>query len=203
MSSAHVNRWESKDFMDFSTDLEQPELHTERLTLEPITEAHAQELYRFFSDPKLHQFTPSEPPALEQQKERCIKWARRRSPDGSEIWLNWAARDNTSGNIAAHIQVGIKEDSVASIGYVVSTAFQRNGIATEALEATFQYLKKHLGVREVRAWSDTRNIASHALVKKLGMVQIDYIQNADFFNGETSDEFVFSKIFDAKTARKS
>ena len=45
----------------------------------------------------------------------------------------------------------------------------------------------------MKAWSDTRNEASHALAKKLGMSQIDCIKNAAFFKGKSSDEFVFSK----------
>lgn len=177
-------------------NFEQSELKTERLTLEPITEAHAKELCEFFSDPELHHFVPFEPPTLEQQKERCMKWAARRSPDGTELWLNWAARDKASGHIAAHIQAGMKEDRIASIGYVVGRKFQRKGIATEALVAAFEYLRSSLGAREVKAWSDTRNEASHALAKKLGMVQVEYIKDADFFKGKSSDEFVFSKVFE-------
>jgi hypothetical protein len=33
------------------------------------------------------------------------------------------------------------------------------------------------------------------LAKKLGMVQVEFIKDADFFKGATSDEFVFSKVF--------
>lgn len=174
---------------------EQPELKTTRLVLEPITELHAEELWKFFSDTELHHFVPFEPPTLAQQIERCVRWAKRRSPDGKELWLNWAARDKKSEKIVAHIQAGVKDDKIASIGYVVSRDFQRSGIATECLEVVFEYLRDSLEVKEVKAWSDTRNEASHRLVEKLGMVKIETIKDADFFKGKSSDEFVFSKIF--------
>lgn len=177
----------------FNEFTEQPVLSTSRLVLEPITEKHAKELVEFFSDNELHHFVPFEPPTLEQQTKRCIQWAKRRSPDGTEIWLNWAARDNQSGKIAAHIQAGVKEDGIASIGYVVGRKFQRIGIATECLEALFKYLRDSLCVHEVRVWSDTRNEASHRLAKKMGMIQIELIKNADSFKGSSSDEYVFSK----------
>lgn len=182
--------------MNFHDIFEQPELITKNLTLEPITEIHAKELCEFFSDSELHRFVPFEPPTFEQQRERCVRWAKRRSPDGVEIWLNWAARDKETGQVAAHIQAGLKEDRVASIGYVVGRTFQRKGIATECLESVFLYLKDVLQVREVKAWSDTRNEASHRLARKLGMIQVDLVKDADFFKGTTSDEFVFSKVFE-------
>ncbi len=173
----------------------QPELKTLRFILEPISAIHAKELCEFFSDNDLHHFVPFEAPTLEQQTERCLRWAKRLSPDGTELWLNWAARDKETGRIAAHIQAGMKVDRIASIGYVVGRAFQRRGCATECLESVFKYLEESLGAFEVKAWSDTRNEASHRLAQKLGMVQVELIKDANFFKGRTSDEFVFSKVF--------
>lgn len=182
--------------MSFRNDFEQPELRTNRLILESITEVHAEELCEFFSDQELHHFVPSEPPTLEQQSERCAWWAKRCSPDGTELWLNWAARDIDTGLIAAHIQAGVEEDGVASIGYVVGRKFQKKGLATECLESVFKYLREDLRVREIKAWSDTRNEASHRLARKMGMIQVGFIKDADFFKGQTSDEFIFSKVFE-------
>ena len=172
---------------------DQPSLETSRLTLEPILESHGEELWELFRDPELHHFVPFEPLSLEKQKERCARWAKRRSPDGTELWLNWVGRDKQSQKVAAHFQAGVKADGTASIGYLVSRDFQRKGIATEGLIAVFKYLREGLAVKEVRAWSDTRNHASHRLAEKLGLVQVQVIKDADFFKGASSDEFVFSK----------
>jgi RimJ/RimL family protein N-acetyltransferase len=176
-------------------DYVQPELLTQRFVLEPITEGHAKELCDPFIDQELHRYVHFESPTLEQQIEKCARWAKRRSPDGTELWLNWAARDKKTGLIAAHIQSGVKEDNTAYIGYVVSRKFQRNGVATECLQSVFDYLNRSLHVQEIKAWADTRNEASHRLAKRLGMIQIELIKNADFFKGSTSDEYVFSKKF--------
>ena len=72
-------------------------LQTDRLFLESIGEGHASELYELFSDPELHRFVPFEVPSLEEQKKRCARWAIGHSPDGSEIYLNWAAREKQLG----------------------------------------------------------------------------------------------------------
>lgn len=173
----------------------QPKLSTQRMALETITEAHSEDMWRLFADRELHHFVPYEPLTLEKQRERCVRWATRWSPAKDELWLNWAGRDKRTGLVIAHFQAGVKADGMASIGYLVARSSQRQGIAYEGLEAVLAYLRDDLGVCEVRAWSDTRNIASHALAKKLGMVHIETIKDADFFKGEASDEYVFSIKF--------
>ena len=170
-------------------------LETKRLVLEPILATHTQELCDLFSDSALHQFVPFEVPTFEEQLERCKRWEKRVSPNGDETWLNWAARLKDNATIVGHFQAGIKADHTASIGYVVSRSFQNIGLATEALSTVFGFLRETMKVREVKAWSDTRNEASHRLAKKMGMIQVEVLKDADFFKGSKSDEFVFSKTF--------
>lgn len=67
---------------------DQATLKTARMIMEPITEDHAEELTGFFGDSELHHFVPFQAPTLEQQRERCQRWAKRRSPDGKELGLN-------------------------------------------------------------------------------------------------------------------
>jgi len=97
--------------------------------------------------------------------------------------------------VIAHFQAGVRKDGVASIGYLVSRAFQKKGFAAEGLEAVFCFLRGALGIREIRAWSDSRNEPSHRLARKLGMKQVEFIKGADFFKGTSSDEYVFSIVF--------
>lgn len=174
-------------------DFFQTPLMTPRLVLEPITAGHAEEMWRLFDDPELHRFVPYEPLTLEKQRERCARWEARRSPDGQELWLNWAGRDKGTNEVVAHFQAGVKADAPASVGYLVARPFQRKGYAFDGLKAVFTYLRDDLGVREVKAWVDTRNVASHRLAQKLGMVNVETIKDADFFKGATSDEFVFAR----------
>jgi [ribosomal protein S5]-alanine N-acetyltransferase len=168
-------------------------LETPRLALEVITEDHAAELCNLFSDPELHTFVPFVPPTLEEQRRRCARWAAGRSPDGHETWLNWIARCKSTGESVGHFQCGIKKDETASVGYVVARKFQNQGLAAEALQIIFQHLCER-GVRVAKAWTDTRNKASHRVAEKLGMVQIEFIKDADHFKGSSSDEFVYSKL---------
>ena len=174
----------------------QDSLETDRLYLGPIAEGHAPELVELFEDRELHLFVPFEPPTLEEQQKRCARWAIGYSPDGAEIYLNWAARDKKSGKLVGHFQSGIKNANEASIGYIVAREFQGIGLAQEALRAVFNYLRDVRKVKVIKAWTDTRNQASHRLAERLGMKIVEMIKNADFFKGTSSDEFVFAIDFE-------
>jgi len=165
-------------------------LSTDRLVLEPITTAHAEEIHALFSDEELHRFVPFEPLSLEDQRAQCATWQSRRSPDGKELWLNWAARYREQ--VIGHFQIGVENDGVGVLGYLVARAWQRQGFAAEALRAVMTFARERLHVVEYKAWIDTRNCASVALVERLGLQQIAVVQAADFFKGAQSDEYVFS-----------
>ncbi len=187
------SQWQDQNFLE--PIFHQNSLETSRMALEPIEVDHAPEMCELFSDKELHKFVPFEALSLEDQVSRCSRWAKRRSPEGDEVWLNWAGRERESQKVIAHFQVGIKFDGTASIGYLVARNFQRQGFASEAISILFAYLNSELKLREVKLWTDTRNIASHQLAKKMGMICVDTLKEADFFKGATSDEFVFSKVF--------
>ena len=170
---------------------EQPTLETERLVLEPVVEAHAEELCELFRDPELHRYVPYEEMSLAQHRARCRVWAERWSPDGGELWLNWLGRERETRRAIAHFQATVGRDET-SVAYLVAAEFQRKGFAREGMRAVLDYLRDCLAVRDVKAYIDTRNAASQRLAKALGMVQIDLIKDADFFKGATSDELVFA-----------
>lgn len=161
------------------------------MILEPIFVSHATELYQLFSDPELHTFVPTEVPTLEAQTERCLKWSRRISPKGDELWLNWAARLKTDGRIIGHFQAGVSVNLNASIGYVIGRPWQKQGYANEGLKSVLLLLKETFHIWTAKAWIDTRNQASIGLIESLGFDRREFIKNADHFKGSNSDEWLY------------
>jgi [ribosomal protein S5]-alanine N-acetyltransferase len=51
---------------------------------------------------------------------------------------------------------------------------------------------KSQGITIFKAWTDTRNLASHKLLERLGFTKIEEIKNADEFKGSVSHEFVYA-----------
>jgi RimJ/RimL family protein N-acetyltransferase len=147
-------------------------LGTERLDLLPIQRDHAPLLYHVLSDPALHEFTGGSPPAdVDALARQYEYWERRRSPDGAELWFNWALRLRTQEELIGHLQVGIREDR-ASMAWVVGSRWQGRGYATEAARAVLGWIH-HLGVRDVRASIHPEHAASIRIAERLGLRRTD------------------------------
>lgn len=68
-------------------------LESEGLVLEPLAASHARSLYPSLLDERLYRYIPQDPPVSEQAlRERYCRLETRQSPDGREVWLNWAMR---------------------------------------------------------------------------------------------------------------
>jgi RimJ/RimL family protein N-acetyltransferase len=165
-------------------------LQTERLVLEPLAARHAAALFDALSDPSLYPFVPDDPPAtLAALEARFRRLEARRSPDGRQEWLNWAARDARSDAYVGWFQATV-DGGVALLAYFVFAPFQRRGFAREGASAVIERLAAS-GVHSFAADIDTRNAASIALVRSLGFTLSRTTPNADSFKGSISDEHRF------------
>ena len=168
-----------------------PFIATQRLILEPLTAGHAAALFAPLSDPALYAFLPGEPPvSTDALRERYQRLEARRSPDGNELWLNWAGRQH-NGRYVGLVEATVHADATAHVAYFVFGAFQRQGFAAETVGAVLRHLQNDVGVRQARALLDTRNEASWRLLEQLGFRRDRLIKNADQFKGASSDEYEY------------
>jgi [ribosomal protein S5]-alanine N-acetyltransferase len=160
-----------------------------RFRLEPLAEHHAAVMFEGLSDPIAYRYIPQEPPSQVEELAARYKWLeRRRSPDGSEAWLNWPLIDITNkahGYVQATVDLASKE---AAIAYFIFPSSQRQGYAKEALCALLPALRDAYGIVRFNAEIDTRNQASIRLVESLGFELVRHVKNADEFKGSISDE---------------
>lgn len=167
-------------------------LESERLVLEPLLPHHAAGTFALWQDDRLYTFTPVKPPTeLHSLEERYRILATRGSPDGTEMWLNWFAREKASGEYVAQIQATIGQDSSARLGYFTFVPHWRRGYAYEACQAVIRSLIER-GVEEFVAEIDTRNVASIRLIEKLGFRRVAYVLNARLIRGAESDDYRYS-----------
>lgn len=169
-------------------------MQTARLILEPLRAAHADALFAGLSDPALYRFIPQEPPASAAAL-RAVFARRERgtSPDGSERWLNWAARLQ-SGSYVGLFEATVRQDWTADIAYFVFAAHARQGFAKEACRAVVEHLLTEFGARKVGASMDARNAASIALAESLGLTRAGMTRNADQFKGAPSHEYRYELL---------
>jgi RimJ/RimL family protein N-acetyltransferase len=144
-------------------------LETERLTLEPLVPAHAAKLFPQLRDPRLYEFLDSEPPhTVEILETQYRRWEPRRSPDGTQEWLNWAARLR-GGDYIGWLQATVYENRRADLAYLVFIPHQRQGFALEACRAVVSHVCSEHHARSIRATIDPKNAASIALAKRLDL----------------------------------
>lgn len=67
-------------------------LQTARLTLEPQCAVHAAAMFAVLSDPAIYEYENAPPASVDALRARYAFLEGRRSPDGSQQWLNWVAR---------------------------------------------------------------------------------------------------------------
>jgi [ribosomal protein S5]-alanine N-acetyltransferase len=174
-----------------------PLLVTKRLRLEPQVEAHTDALMQALESPRTHEFVPSDPPTdREKIADRMKKLESRISPDGLQHWLNWTVFSGFE--VIGTVQADATDSSSsASIAYMFHPNSWGKGFAFEATTAMLKHLKSQ-GITSFKAWTDTRNLASHKLLERLGFSETEEIKNADEFKGSVSHEFVYTFKLEGK-----
>jgi len=143
-------------------------LGTERLTLEPLTPAHAGPMFSGFADTGLYIWVNADPPKdVADLESRFARIADPYAP-GGELWLNWAIRLKDTGTYAGLIEATVRPDRVVFLAFYVFTAFARRGIASEASRIVIEHLWRAYDANEIRADTDYRNVPARCLVESLG-----------------------------------
>jgi RimJ/RimL family protein N-acetyltransferase len=141
---------------------------TDRLDLVPVVREHADELFSVLSDPLLYEFTHEVPPASAAELHgRYAFLESRRSPDGTQSWLNWVIFERATGVSIGYVQATV-ESRRADIAWVVGTPWQRRGFAAEAVVAMIVWLHS-AGVQVVRAKVHPLHIASQRVAANAGL----------------------------------
>jgi [ribosomal protein S5]-alanine N-acetyltransferase len=165
---------------------------TKRLEFEFINEKHAENIFEQINDPRIYQFIPpNKYNTLELLKERYKALSKGGPDDKSCVWLNWILKDISSSQFIGWIQSTVYDNNSALLAYVIFPKYWHMGFAKESCTAVIDHISYSYGVKKIIAEIDTRNIPSISLVKSIGFRLIDTKKNADYFNGSSSDEYVF------------
>lgn len=166
-------------------------LETERLVLETLERRHAHLLFDVLSDSAIYEYIPQDPPkTIEKLAERYAQLEVGHSTSRDEVWLNYALRKRESGTYVGTVQATVA-GTRAHIAYELGPLYWGQGLASEAVRALIEHLRSAFGVDVIRAETDTRNERSGALLERLGFMLVERRENADFFKGTASHEFVY------------
>jgi RimJ/RimL family protein N-acetyltransferase len=143
---------------------------TIRLRLVPIGPGHADEMAGVLADPALYAFTGGRPLSAGALRERYQRLAAGPSEPGV-TWANWVIQDRRSGRLAGYVQATItagEHGPEAEVAWVVGTAWQGQGLATEAARGLAGWLADH-GVATIVAHIHPDHHASAAVAAAVGL----------------------------------
>jgi len=169
-----------------------PEIETERLILREIMPEDAPAIFAIFSDPKITQYydlyTYVDMEQAEElidffdesfENERAIRWGIARKEDNVLI--------GTCGYVWLRQYRG-------EIGYELASAYWRQGIMSEAIEAILEYGFEQIGLNRIEALVMVENAASAGLLRSLGFTEEGVLREHDFFKGQFHDMRLFSLL---------
>jgi RimJ/RimL family protein N-acetyltransferase len=140
-------------------------LTTERLVLRPVTAHDHDVLLAHWTLPDVRRFLfDGEAPSAAEVTETIEESARDFSESGYGIWL---IQDRTG--LVGTTGLRPLEDLGLEIFYSLAPGSRGNGYATEAARAVMEHALVDLGLPEVLAEIDEGNVASVAVVRRLGM----------------------------------
>jgi len=146
---------------------------TARLDLVPLgpdnAAALAGEMVEVLSGRGLYEFTGGAPPTRAELRGRYARLAAGHSPDGSQEWWNWIMRQRDPVAAVGTVQATIIGGGTqAEIAWVVGTAWQGRGFASEAARALVGWLDDR-GVGVIIACVHPRHHASAAVAERAGL----------------------------------
>lgn len=143
--------------------------HSDRLRLEKLSEEHAAAMLPVLGDERVYLYIPGQPyQTVENLQVRYRKLvAGPSAPD--EIWWNFILFQRASQTPMGFVQATLMLDQrLAEVAYLLSPSHWGQGYATEALAWLLQQLRRRGDIDMAQAQIDERNLASIAVVKRLG-----------------------------------
>ena len=153
-------------------------LETPRLKLGPMMASHAKVMYPILSERQLIFFTGDEPPESESALEERYRYLEsRKSPDESQLWLNWIVTLKNSDTAVGYVQATVSR-TFAEIALVIGLSWQRKGYASEAASALVVWLKENK-VDDIRCCIHPEHVASQRVASNCGLKKSDLLDDGE------------------------
>jgi [ribosomal protein S5]-alanine N-acetyltransferase len=137
------------------------------LVLEPLVVAHADTMFGVLSDPQIYRYLDyGPPPCVEHLRDVYAKLERRKSPDGSELWLNWVVRQ-PGAKPMGYVQATVFPTGTAWVAYVLSSEHWGHGYAHMATRGMIEHLANAYGITQYLATVEAENRRSISLLERL------------------------------------
>ncbi|GAA4586842.1 RimJ/RimL family protein N-acetyltransferase [Actinoplanes octamycinicus] len=164
---------------------------TERLILRRFRATDAATLAEYRSDPEVARYQSWDAPFPLDKAETAVRNFAASSPD-QPGWFQYAIEHTADrvliGDVAVRLHDNLRQ---AEIGFTLAPAYQKMGLATEAVSAVLDRLFRLQGLHRVMGECDARNAPSAALMERLGFTREGLLRQQTFIKGEWTDDLLF------------
>ncbi|PAX51540.1 GNAT family N-acetyltransferase [Brunnivagina elsteri] len=168
-----------------------PQLETKNLILREIKVSDTEAVFNFFSDQDVLKYYDAEPfTNIERARKLINNWNDRFLTRKGIRWGIAKKDENIIIGTCGYRFWG-KPLFCAEIGYELTKAYWREGIMSEALAAIIEFAFENTELNRIEATVMLENIASMALLEKLGFIEEGVLREFGFWK----DEFHNLKIF--------
>lgn len=176
------------------TDMLYPVLETERLRLEPISQAHSDFIVQHFLNPIVQRFLyDAEPMTQPEEALGIIDFYLNATNDSYNRWVVVRKADNTPlGTCGFH--KWDKAHRRNEIGYDLSPQFHGQGYMREALKACLSHAFRRLQVHRVDAFVATDNERSLHLLERLGFKREGLLRDYFWSGGVGYDHYILGLL---------
>ncbi|BBH71311.1 N-acetyltransferase [Actinoplanes sp. OR16] len=167
---------------------------TERLTLRRFRASDAPRLAEYRSDPDVARYQSWEAPFSLAAAEVAVRNFAASSPDVAGHF-QYAAELSATGELAGDVYVRLHDNlKQAEIGFTVAAEHQRKGYGSEAVSGVLDRLFRRQGLHKVTGECDARNVASAALMERLGFRREGLLRQQTFIKGEWTDDLLYGLL---------
>lgn len=164
-------------------------IESERLYLRPFGHGDAEAVWAYRSLAEVARYQYWEPYTPEDARSFIERYAGQ-VPGENQTWTGLAVVLKATGTVIGDCAFYLDGDR-AEIGCNISPAYQRRGLAREALQTLVAYCAEVYKVALIRGITDSRNLSSIRLQESLGMVRDRTFENRIQCKGETCTEYRF------------
>ncbi|MDP9239840.1 MAG: GNAT family N-acetyltransferase [Actinomycetota bacterium] len=179
-------------------------LQTERLLLRPFGPDDVDDVHAMRSRPDVVRYLYGDVLTRHEVEDSLAKRTALPSlrEDGDALAL--AVERRADGRVIGDVTLWLRsaKHRQGEIGFVFHPDSHGRGYAREAASAVLDLAFGPVGLHRVIGRTDARNVASAALLRRLGMTQEAHLRHNEVFKGDWGDELIFGLLEDEWRSRE-
>lgn len=169
---------------------------TERLLLRPFTSDDLDALHAMFGDPEVTRYLEHGPLTREAAGELLARITPMTGIDAQRNELRLAVELRATGHVIGDISLWrtSTEHNQGEIGFVLRPDQQGHGYAFEGARELLRIGFEEASLHRIAGRCDAQNVASAALMERLGMRREAHFRENERIKGAWSDELVYAML---------